>query len=96
MSDSTYLHKAFNIIYTNYSEFSKKAELLMEENRGKFTLKDMTKKFDDIMEKHMKNSPQQVNLKLPKLKKVDKSKMVTPDIKLPKLNKVMETANENN
>ena len=96
IGDEGALYKAFNIIYSNHSEFSKKAELLMEENRGKFTLKDMTNKFDEIMEKHMKNSPQQVNLKLPKLKKVDKSKMVTPDIKLPKLNKVMETANENN
>ena len=43
----------------------------MNENREKFTLDKMTEKLDKIMEKYMKDSPQQVNLKLPKLKKVN-------------------------
>ena len=62
----------------------------MDENRGKFTLKNMSEKLDDMMEKHMKNSPQQVSLNLPKLKKVNKA----PSIKLPKLKKVTEEISE--
>ena len=58
----------------------------MNINRGKFTLKKMTEKLDEIMEKHLKDVPQQVGLQLPKLKKVGKSE--PPKIKLPKLKKV--------
>ena len=46
----------------------------------------MTEKLDEIMEKHLKDVPQQVGLQLPKLKKVGKSE--PPKIKLPKLKKV--------
>ena len=42
---------------------------LMEINRNKFTLNNMTKAFDDIMS-NKTDIPQQVSLKLPSLKKV--------------------------
>ena len=59
----------------------------MGENREKFTLNKMTKKLDEIIEKYLKDVPQQVGLNLPKLKKVDKE---NPKVKLPKLKKLTE------
>ena len=51
----------------------------------------MTDEFDKILSKYLKNSPQQVDLKLPKLKKVNNVELnELPDIKLPKLKKVNE------
>ena len=42
------------------------------------------------LEKHTSNLPSQVQLKLPKLKKVSDNKKELPKIKLPKLKKVTE------
>jgi len=58
-------------------------------NRVNFSMDKMTKDFGKILDKYLpkfEEQPQQVNLKLPKLKKVggDKPK----EIKLPKLKKV--------
>ena len=53
---------------------------------SKFTLKKMTEELDKIMEKHMKDVPQQVDIKLPTLKKVDNNSN-SSQIKLPKLRK---------
>ena len=55
-----------------------------------FSLDNMTKKLEGILDKHLpkfEKQPQQVNLKLPKLKKVDNDKS-SLDIKLPNLKKV--------
>jgi hypothetical protein len=52
----------------------------------------MTKELDNIMDKHLKDIPQQVGLQLPKLKKVGDNKSEQPKIKLPKLKKVTEGA----
>ena len=60
----------------------------MDKNRGKFTLNKMTDEFGVILEKYLKNVPQQVSLNLPKLKKVNQDKN---KIKLPKLKKVGKT-----
>ena len=62
----------------------------MKENRDKFTLNKMTEKLDEIMESHIKDIPQQVGLKLPKLKRVNKDLNELPNIKLPKLKKVTD------
>ena len=80
-------YKALNYCFDNYDKVKKKALNLMKINRDKFTLNKMTEKLDEIMEKHMKDIPQQVGLQLPKLKKVD-DKSEPPKIKLPKLKKV--------
>ena len=48
----------------------------------------MSKKLDEILEKYLKDAPNQVSLNLPKLKKVDKE---TPKVELPKLKKLTET-----
>ena len=41
----------------------------MYNNREKFTLNKMVQKLDEIMKKYTKDLPQQVSIKLPKLKK---------------------------
>ena len=51
-----------------------------------FSLERMADKFCKIVDKGLENVPQQVQLKLPKLKKVESKD--TPKIKLPKLKKV--------
>ena len=67
-----------------------KGNQLMSENREKFTLKKMTEKLSEIMEKIEKDIPQQVGLKLPKLKKVAENKSKPSKIKLPKLKKLTD------
>ena len=57
----------------------------MEINRKKFTLENMVKELDNIMEKHSQGTPKQVQLNLPKLKKVEDN---SQSVKLPKLKKV--------
>ena len=55
-----------------------------------FSLDAMTKKFEEILDKYLPTldvQPQEVNLKLPKLKKVEK-KEDFPKLELPKLKKV--------
>ena len=48
----------------------------------------MAEKLDDILQKYLSKVPQQVGLKLPKLKKVATKEQEAPKIKLPKLKKV--------
>ena len=84
--DESQVYKSLNFCTQEQQIIKSKGKELMDINRGKFTLKKMTEKLDEIMEKHLKDVPQQVGLQLPKLKKVGKS--VPPKIKLPKLKKV--------
>jgi len=73
----------------NYRKYTLNAKKLAMGNRGKYSLKSMTKKFDDLLTKYLpkfEEAPQQVNLKLPKLKKVGDTAPKT--IQLPKLKKV--------
>ena len=67
----------------------KKAKRLGKKNRREFSLKAMADKFNDIINDVLKELPQAVSLKLPKLKKVSGDKPKEPaKIKLPKLKKV--------
>ena len=81
---------ALNFVFENSYEIKSKGNKQMYENVSKFTLNKMTEKLDKIMEKYTKDLPSQVQLKLPKLKKVDKKE--PPKIKLPKLKKVTEVS----
>ena len=83
-------YKAMNYCFTNYDKVKDKALNLMKVNRDKFTLNKMTEKLTDILNRHTKNSPKQVGLSLPKLKKVGGSQ--PPKMKLPKLKKVTSEA----
>ena len=90
VGDESRLYRAFNLVSNEYDIWKRKSMELMEINRNKFTLNNMTKAFDDIMS-NKTDIPQQVSLKLPSLKKVKpKDKKISPTIKLPKLKKVTE------
>ena len=65
---------------------SKKLALV---NKTKFSLDAMTKKFEGILDKYLPKfdeQPKQVNLNLPKLKKIETK---PPKIELPQLKKVV-------
>jgi len=66
----------------------KKAVRLGKKNRREFSLKAMAKLFNSMIDDLLKEIPQSVGLKLPKLKKVDGDNKQPPKIKLPKLKKV--------
>ena len=84
--NETQAYKSMNFCFKNYNEVKEKSLNLMSENRDKFTLNKMTKKLDDIVTPYIDNIPSQVNINLPKLKKIDTSEPLK--IKLPKLKKV--------
>ena len=88
--NETQAYKSLNYCFKNYNKVKEKSLNLMKVNRDKFTLNKMSEKLDEIMNKvHIPDSPQQVGLQLPKLKKVD-DKSEPPKIKLPKLKKVTD------
>jgi hypothetical protein len=66
----------------------RKASRLGKKNRREFSLKAMAIKFNKIIDDVLKNLPQSVSLKLPKLKKVGNKSSQPSKIKLPKLKKV--------
>ena len=84
-----YASKIMLDIYKNYRRYTLNAKKMAIYNKSKYSLKSMTSQFDKILEKYLpkfKDAPQQVDLKLPKLKKVGDESPKT--IKLPKLKKV--------
>ena len=64
-----------------------KAKKLAIVNKSKFSLDAMTKGLEKILDKYIPEFPEEVKLKLPKLKKIGDKKEL-PKIKLPKLKKV--------
>jgi glycosyltransferase involved in cell wall biosynthesis len=68
--------------YKNYLDQSRKQAKYSRDN---FSLDAMSKLFCDLVDKGLSNLPQQINLNLPKLKKIGQEE--TPKIKLPKLTK---------
>ena len=85
-----YASKTLKEVFDNYSKYTVKAKKLAIVNQTKFSLDTMSKKFEEILDKYLpkfEEQPKQVNLNLPKLKKVgDLSD--APKIQLPKLKKV--------
>lgn len=85
-----YASNVLKEVYKNYSKYTLKGKKQAIMNRTKFSLDAMTIKFEEILDKHLpkfEEQPQQVNLKLPKLKKVGETKEPSK-LKLPKLKKV--------
>ena len=68
--------------YKNYLKLSRKQTQYVKDN---FSRKKMSDRFISIIDKCLEQVPQQVGLKLPKLKKASKE---GPKLKLPKLKKV--------
>ena len=73
-------------VFLNYRNYTLNAKKLAIINKAKFSLDSMTKKLGKILDEYVPEFPKEVELKLPKLKKVTTTK--TPKIKLPKLKKV--------
>ena len=85
-----YASKTLKEVFDNYSKYTVKAKRLAIKNQTKFSLDAMTKKFEEILDKHLpkfEEQPQQVKLNLPKLKKIS-SVRDAPKIELPKLKKI--------
>jgi len=85
-ANETQSYKALNYCFQNYNEVKQKALNLMKINREKFTLNKMTNKFDKIISPIIEKIPSEVQLQLPKLKKIGNQK--PSKIQLPKLKKV--------
>ena len=82
-----YASNVLKEIYKNYPKYIMKAKKQAIVNRTKFSLDAMTIELDNILQKYLpkfESQPQKVDLKLPKLKKVNPPKKV----ELPKLKKV--------
>jgi glycosyltransferase involved in cell wall biosynthesis len=73
-------------VYDNYKKYTLNANKLSKINKSKFSLQAMTKELGKILDKYVPEFPKEVELKLPKLKKVGSTQQ--PKIKLPKLKKV--------
>jgi len=85
-----YASKMLKEVFDNYSKYVVRSKRLAIKNQTKFSLDVMTKKFEEILDKYLpkfEEQPQQVNLKLPKLKRVGDGTEL-PKIELPKLKKV--------
>ena len=89
-ANESLVYRTLEYAYQKNEEFAKLSKEQMEHNIEHFSLKKMTEKFDEIMEKYLKEAPKQVGLNLPKLKKVSKSE--PPKMKLPKLKKITSEA----
>ena len=79
-------------VFKEYKKYTLPAKRLAISNKGSFSLKGMNKKFEEILDKYLPKfeaAPQAVNLKLPKLKKINKTDSDKPTkMKLPTLKKV--------
>jgi glycosyltransferase involved in cell wall biosynthesis len=73
-------------IYKSYKKYTLNAKKLGMVNKSKFSLDAMTQKLGKILDKYVPEFPKEVELKLPKLKKVGDT--APAKIKLPKLKKV--------
>ena len=81
-------------VFKNNRKYAKRGRLQSLNNRINFSMDKMTVEFDRILKKHLpkfEEQPQQVNLKLPKLKKVTNTE--TSKIELPKLFKCLVSSN---
>ena len=89
-----YASKVLKEMFENYDKYLVKGKKLSIMNQTRFSLDAMTKKFEEILDKHLPNFEEpakKVDLKLPKLKKVGSDTTTPPPpqkMKLPKLKKV--------
>ena len=84
--DEHHAYLSLKFIFENRNEAKEKAKQMMRDNRKKYTLDKMAELLNEVIDKYIKQLPSSVQLKLPKLKKIEKEKL--PKIKLPKLKRV--------
>jgi len=77
-----YASKVLKDVYKHYKKYLEKSRKQSQHIRNNFSMDNMTERFTEILSKV--NTPEQVQLKLPKLQKVGS----VPKLKLPKLKKV--------
>lgn len=82
--DYGYAMRILKDMTENYKKYLDNARKQMTHTKKNFTLDVMADQFVAMVDKGLAGIPQQMELKLPKLKKVDE----TPKLKLPKLKKV--------
>ena len=83
--DEIQCRNSLTFAFENGHEIKNKARGLMYNNREKFTHKKMTELLNEVVGKYTQNLPSQVQLKLPKLKKVGDNKNQKSKIELEKL-----------
>ena len=75
-------------MFENYKKYKDLAKRQGYYSRTNFSFEKMKEKLDKVLEEKTSEIPKQVELKLPKLKKIGKNKTELPKLKLPKLKKV--------
>ena len=75
-------------VFTNYKKYKDLAKRQGFHSRSNFSFEKMKEKMDKVLTERVPEFPKEVQLKLPKLKKVGESKTELPKLKLPKLKKV--------
>lgn len=83
--DYPYAAKVLQDVVQNYKQYLSKSRKQTQYVKDNFSLDKMSSRLVEIVDKGIKDVPQQMSLKLPNLKKVNSD---TPKIKLPKLKKV--------
>ena len=73
-------------VFKNYRKYSNNSMKLGKINQSLFSLKKMTDELGKILDNYVPDFPKEVELKLPKLKKVGEQKK--PKLNLPKLKRV--------
>ena len=84
--DYNYASSVLQDVVKNYKQYLTKSRKQTQYVKDNFSLQKMGELFCNIVDKGLKEVPQQVALKLPKLKKVGSNE--PPKLKLPKLKKV--------
>jgi glycosyltransferase involved in cell wall biosynthesis len=68
--DDNQVGHAFVDIYENYKDYAEKAKRLAYRNKQNFSFEKMTEVLGELLTKYVPNIPKQVEVKLPKLKRV--------------------------
>ena len=84
--DYGYVVGALKDVTKSYKNYLKNAKEQLKYSKENFSLDKMNELFVSIVDKALEDVPQEVQLKLPELKKVDVTN--TPKLKLPKLKKM--------
>ena len=69
--DDNQVGHAYNEIFDNYKEYAEKAKRLAYRNKQNFSFDKMTENLDELLKQYIPEFPKQVELKLPKLKKIE-------------------------
>lgn len=86
--DTGHLGHYLKDMFTNYKKYSDLAKRQGYQSRENFSFEKMKEKLEKVLEERIPEFPKQVQLQLPKLKKVGGETNELPKLKLPKLKKV--------